>query len=41
MERLMYNFILALLFACVMFILGNAVGIDGIVEIYRKVIALF
>ena len=37
----MYNFILALLFASAMFILGNAVGIDGVVAIYHKIISLF
>tara|TARA_R100001510_G_C7584814_1_gene156514 strand:+ start:528 stop:647 length:120 start_codon:yes stop_codon:yes gene_type:complete len=37
----MYNFILAILFASVMFILGNAVGIDGVIEIGNKISALF
>ena len=37
----MYNFILALILAAAMFVLGNAVGIDGVVSTYNKIVSLF
>ena len=37
----MFNFIITIVFASVMFILGDAVGIDGVTEICNKIVSLF
>ena len=37
----MFNFIITIAFATVMFILGDAVGIDGAVELCNKIVSIF
>lgn len=37
----MFNFVITILFAAVMFILGDAVGVEGVASIYQKIISLF
>ena len=37
----MFNFIITIVFAAAMFILGDAVGVDGVIETCNKIVSLF
>ena len=37
----MFNFIITIVFATAMFILGDAVGVDGVIETCNKIVSLF
>lgn len=37
----MFNFLITILFAGVMFILGDAIGVDGLIGICNKIVSLF
>jgi len=41
MDLPMFNFFITIIFASAMFILGDAVGIDGLIEICNKIVSLF